>query len=126
MTKPRAVLLGLLMILVCSGVAIYRGHAFDVRRIVAVDLCGAGVLFVAAFSPGLSAIASALLLADVLVLNPKGVGLVDAVGSLAAPGASTVPAVPTKQAATKVASSVQEQLSKVSDEAEAWLRGAGL
>jgi hypothetical protein len=80
------------MILVCSGVAVYRGKAFDPRRLVAIALCGSAVLFLAPFAPLASGALSGLLIADVLVLNGKGAGLVNAVGNIAAPGASTTPA----------------------------------
>jgi drug/metabolite transporter (DMT)-like permease len=89
MTKPRALLLALAAIFVCSAVAFYRGKAFDPRRMVAIALCGAGVLFVAGFQPTISAAMSGLLMADVLVLNKNGQGVVAAVGKVAAPGAST-------------------------------------
>jgi hypothetical protein len=89
MNKPRALLLGLAAILVCSAVAIYRGRAFDPRRMIAISLCGAGVLFVAPFQPTISAAMSGLLMADVLVLNPEGAGAVAAVARAVAPGAST-------------------------------------
>jgi len=91
MTKPRAILIGLAMMLICSGVAFYRGKAWDPRRLVAIALCGASVLFVAAFQPTVSAAMSGLLIADVLVLNKQGEGAVAAVGNFVAPGASTTP-----------------------------------
>jgi hypothetical protein len=92
MSKSRALLLGLAAILVCSAVAIYRGKAFDPRRMIAITLCGAGVLFVAPFEPTISAAMSGLLMADVLVLNGNGEGAVAAIGQAVAPGASTTPA----------------------------------